>query len=256
MTKPQTNKTILTGLVVILVIIIIFFITSFFVKKDPVNKDVTINTAVNIDKCLETRFGSSMMYTEPEKQKECALLTLANAKPIEITDTRIGDTSLSIIKSLATGDLDGAGAYKSDPLGSTLKQCLDEADSNAATSGCLFDVEDSLQSKIRSMVLLQIEQEKQVAYKAYDSNPDLFKEELEKHWQDWYVSTTDENSIKAKECEIEGTKFFASSMWYQGIASCYIQKNADEIIWLLKQRNERKAYFEEQYDEMVKMFKD
>jgi hypothetical protein len=249
MDKIEKNNRKYVGYYLLAVIVFALFYGVYLIIQP---KEIPQVTEVKIEECLDTKFGLSMMQTPFEKQKTCALLTLENAKPIEITKTTIGDNQLSDIEAFAKGDFESSGNYQSDPLKTTLKQCFDSATCNAATSACLNDVEESLQRKIRSLVLLQIEQEKQMSYIAHDVNPDLFTEELKEDWQNWYVSTTNENSNKAKECEIEVTKGFGGSGWYEAMPMCYIKYDANEILWLLKQKEERKQFFEEQWIEMQK----
>ena len=103
------------------------------------------------------------------------------------------------------------------------------------------------------MVLLQIEEEKEMSYIAYDSDPKFFTDTLKEYWENWYISTTySEYSTKVKECDIEVTKSFGGSYWYQAMPMCYIQYNANEILWLLKQKDERKKFFQERRETLLK----
>ncbi|OJI08829.1 MAG: hypothetical protein COV08_02910 [Candidatus Vogelbacteria bacterium CG10_big_fil_rev_8_21_14_0_10_49_38] len=238
--------------VIILTILLLTAISYIFYY--PNNQKLAQSEEVTIEECQDTHFGlSAIMSTPIEKQKACAVVTLENAEPIEITNIKIGDTPLSVIEAFADGDFDGAGSYKSPPLNNSLKQCLDETDgSNAGMSGCLYDVEESLQRKIRSMVLSQIEQEKRMSYIAYASNPKLFSNTLKEYWKDWYISTTySEYSTKIKECDIEVSKYFGGSYWYQAMPMCYIKYNANQILWLLNQRDEREDFFQDRQEKRL-----
>ena len=105
---------------------------------------------------------------------------------------------------------------------------------------CLYAVEESLQRKIRSIILLQINQEKE----NFNSESESYAHALEEYWQNWYVSTTySKHNTKGDECDIEATKSYFGSIWYQLRSECYIQHDASEILWLLKQGNERMRYF-------------
>lgn len=220
------------------------FLVIFYQKGQPTISLDKNPSSFTIKDCEETNFARSLTDTPLENQKTCALLMLENAEPIVITDTKIGDTSLSIIKALAEGDLDRAGNYK--PTTETLNACLEEAgqSSNAAVSGCLYDVEESLQRKIRSMVLLQIQEEEKMLRSPDDASSAFIGDSSKEYWRNWYVSTTNKNSTKAAECDIEGTKSGGSG-WYQLMPACYIQQDANEILWLLRQKQERWKFFHE-----------
>lgn len=180
-------------------LVITFLITFlmgvvFFIEKP----------STTIQDCWNTGFGWSKMYTPREKQIDCALITLKNAERVEI--------ALKDIETLTQGNLEDSGAYKSSPMTTTLKECLDNALDNATASGCLYDVEESLQRQIRSIILEKIEKE--------PTKRD--------YWQNWYV-----NSIKKKKCNLDTSNTGSSEN--QVISMCYIRHNANEILWLLNQ---------------------
>ena len=225
--------------------------TLWAINEDPITP-VEINEAkstqattgaTKIEDCQNTGFAWSKMYTPKEQQRACALLTLAAATPVKISTGRVGDIPISMLQALAKGDFDAASDYRSPPLKSPLGECLSEANSNAAYTGCFLDVEESLQRTTRSLVVMQIVKEKEMSYIAHDTNPEGFSDDLKGYWQEWYARNTSGKGEKAIKCQIDATKAFGTSGWYDSMSECYVRYAAADVLWLLDQRESREKYF-------------
>lgn len=213
------------------------------------------SNTLTIQKCSDANFGLSLSSLDPTQEKTCANLLLDKADRIELKGSMIDDTPLPTIQALARGDFNEGGTFSSSPLTTALKTCIDTTMDNAAEAGCFYDTERSLQNKIRSLAYQQIQQEKEQSYIAHDSAPEFFADTLNDYWRAWYTSTTNSNSTKAKECNIEGTKSFAQSGWFETMSKCYIQADANEILWLLKQKEDRKIFFEQNWQVLMENIK-
>lgn len=224
-------------------------ITSIL-AEDYYSNDKGGVSSVTTEECFNTRFGLSTMRTPLDKQKACAIVTLEDAKAMDVTDIKNGEISLSIIESFANNALDNSETYGFDSSYVPLKQCLDNAENNAAFGGCYESVEASLQNIIRSVVQSNIIQEEEISYIANDTSPELFAETLREYWTNWYISSTSGESLKARECDIEGTTSFGGSATFTVVSMCYIKHDAIEIISLLKQERERKNGFEKKWSEL------
>src|SRR3990167_5807027 len=188
--------------------------------------------ATKIEDCWNTGFAWSKMYTPKEQQGACALLTLAAANTIKISTAKVGDIPISTLQALAQGNFEAAGDYRSLPLETSLGKCLSGANSNAARTGCFLDVEESLQRTVRALVAMQIVKEKEMSYIAHDTNPELFSDDLKGYWQEWYARNTSAEGEKAIKCQIDATKAFGNSGWYDSMSECYVRYAAADVLWL------------------------
>jgi len=228
-------------IIILLVIVGVIAGIGLFVIQS--NKSLSkISTKTTIEECRNTWFGSSKMSTPIEKQKDCALLEIGQAEPIKLTATNIGKVTISQIEVFANNDpLESPELnknYISSPLEVTFGDCMvnAESESNASVSGCLLDAEESLQRIIRSLVKVAIERDQKYASTIDDTTPQLYIDSRKEYWQNWYYESVKKDSIKYFECEIEITNAtFGGSSYYQTQPACYIRKNAQQILWMLKQ---------------------
>ncbi|MDB5224990.1 MAG: hypothetical protein JWO43_612 [Candidatus Adlerbacteria bacterium] len=221
---------------------------GFFLANKPVAPSMVKNTEIiattSQQDCWNGHLASSNSYgLSISQQRDCALLALASADPnsVKVTATKVGDVPLATIKKMATeyGYVrDTAGDYKSTPLTTTLKECVDSEQSNAGQYSCLLDTEESLQIIIRSLVVGLIQSEKEVARIQYDSNPEYYADTAKQYWEDWYVASIQTDNQKTAACNIAGLDAFGGSIEPQVVSNCFIQHNAADILWLIDQKKQ------------------
>ena len=222
-------------------ILVILCATFYFYRSPavvPVTKPISnaTSTITTIQECWDSNFGISSQYTPPEKQRDCALLTLADAQSIKIDNKNIGDNyTLSDIKSLAT---DGSAKASSQTQSESYK-CWNDAGHIGAWRDCDYLDEKLLQDVIRSLVKMNIDKEQTVSGLEYEDDPGLYTEYMKKEWQDWYISVTGDTSEKNTRCTIETDRTdFGGSISLLDKSSCFTKQNAIEILWLLDKINE------------------
>jgi hypothetical protein len=238
----NVQQKILNKWIIIILIVVGAIVVSCYILNDQSSGPVTgaisnaISTSTTIQECLDTDFGTSNMYTATEKQRNCALLTLATAKSIEIDKQQIGDFyTLSDIKALATDST----TTSNSPADLESDKCWKNAGSNAAMDGCAYSGEKSLQDVIRSLVKMNIDKEKVVSGMTYDTDPAFYADQMKTEWQDWYVSITSDTSTVNAQCTLETDRdVFGGSITPLYKSGCFIKQDAIEILWLVDKLNE------------------